>query len=142
MKRIEEIVNKASEEIKEIVMKEAKKIKFPEIMIGINDPKHATESTTAGDFDEIFLPGSEGIALPKEGIIVYDDDKFWSEREYIIFLPDGLYKFRAGLFLASRNKKPTNMIRSFPDWNSRKETPRTYINYGSDAISKIREYVK
>ncbi len=143
MQRVENIIKKSSQEIKQILLQEARKFdKFPETMIGINDSKYATNPEIVdGLFGKVSM-SSDGIALPKPGILVYDAKEFWMQNHYIIMLPDGLYRFNASSFLETSNGKSTDYVKPFPNWQSKFEEPMNYLIYGKDTLSRMKELLK
>ena len=98
-------------------------------MIGIRDRKY------------IHGGSSERIALPKPGILVYHEHKSWTANHFVLMLPDGLYYFREGSFVAIPDGN-TRINGRYPDWESKTERPIDYLVYGSSALCEMRELLK
>ena len=144
MQRIEEIIKNGSEQIKEILLEETKKFKeFPKMLIGLRNPKYASKEANISE-DNVFSvnTSSRGIAVPMNGILVYSNNAFWTERNYIIMLPQGLQRFRASMFVETENGKTTDYIKSFPDWESKIEIPEDYFVYSREAFCKIKKLLE
>ena len=143
-KRMEQIIQTSSEQIKEILLEEAAKFEeFPQTFIGFKDPKYYHPSEYI-EGDGGFTAHSsaiqeQGIALPKPGIVVYNADKFWTENYVIIMMSYGLYRFSVSQFMETKDRKLTSGIRSFPDWNKKNERLDDYLVYGTSAFYKMRK---
>ncbi|MEI6058337.1 MAG: hypothetical protein WCP89_01055 [archaeon] len=144
MKRIEVIVNEAAAKVKAILIGETRALShFPQMHIGVKDPKYAeTEPNIVDGMLGSVDVRSEGIALLRPGILVYDQDKFWSENQQVIMMPDGLYRFRMSMFLMTQEGHPTNLLASNPDMDTRREEPADYLVYGPRALYLMRDALK
>ncbi len=130
MKRIEGIVNEAAAKVKAILLEEAKGlVAFPQMMIGVKDEKHV----------DIY---SRGLALLNPGILVYDQNNFWSENQQVIMMPDGLYRFDMSMFTATRNGEPTSYNDAFPGLERKIEVPTDYLVHGPMALYLMRKVLK
>ena len=145
MAKIEEIVQKSAEGIKQILLEESQKlVSFPTVHFGMRDPKYDSNKPVIGETLLGSSPDvrSRGISVPKDAILVHDTDKFWTETFYIFMLPDGLYRFRASIFLKSRDGEPTHQCNAFPDWESKTEEPKDYIVYGEKALYEMEKILE
>ena len=131
MTAIDKIVDEAANKVKQILLEEARNLKpFPEYCFGIRNKKYATQGCL-----------TKGLLGSKPGILVFDAKK-WAENYFVFMLPDGMYEFKADMFEATKNRKPTNLCESAPDWESRKEKPINYLAYGNLASYLMREQTK
>jgi len=143
MKEIDEIVNEAANKVKQILLEEAKKLNpFPEYCFGTQNKKYATRGDAAEGLLGSVDVSSKGIALPRPGILVFDANRFWTNNCYVLMLPDGMYEFRASMFLVTKGRKPTNICDSAPDWRSKTETSINYLVHGDKALYLMREINK
>ncbi|MCK5044080.1 hypothetical protein KAR52_03705 [Candidatus Pacearchaeota archaeon] len=140
MKRIENIIQTSSNQIKKILLEEAKKFNdFPKTMMGIKDSKYVeNKSYIAKGIDT----RSRGIAIPKPGIVIYNDNKFWTENYFVLMLPDGLYQFRESIFITSQDGKPTDNLEQYPNWESKNKGHLDYLIHGKKALEEMRKLLK
>ena len=138
MKRIEDIVQGSSEQIKEILLEEARKIEeFSQTLIGFMSPRQV-----CNDERHLFKnksPYSCGIALPKSGIFIKSEFESCTESYIVIMMPNGLYRFSTAPFFETKDKTLTGLITRFPNWGSKQERPTDYLVHGEQALYKMQK---
>lgn len=144
MNQIEEIIKASSKQVKEILLEQAGRFgDFPTTMIGIRDKKYVdNESCIAEGLFSSVNVRLRGIALPKQRIVVYNADKFWTDNHFVLMLPDGLYRFSESMFITSRDGKLTNWLDGYPDWESKTERPLDYLVHGRRALYEMQNLFK
>ncbi len=114
MKQIENIINASSEQVKKILLEEARKIKdFPKIM---------------------FMRKNDRIT-PTPGIVISYVRPSQTKDYVVIMLPNGLYNFGIA-------HHPIREIEEYPYLESKIEIPLDYLVYGSKAFCKMRKLSK
>lgn len=141
MQAIEDIILDSTAKAKTILLAEAAKLKpFPTVFIGYHNPEYASKepSIAHGMLGDVDI-SSRGLQVETPGIIVYNSNQFWTERNYVIMMPDGMYRFSAGLFVETRDGRPINSISSVPDGGSKHEVETDYLRYARLVLSTIEE---
>ena len=139
MKSIGDIIESSLRDIKKILLEEAGKIEtFPKSSFGVREPKHSdkTPIIAEGMFGPTPDLRNRGIVRQKEGILVYNNGEFWTDRLYIFMLPNGLYRFSASMF---KDSEEGSFSQSYPDWDRKKEVSEDYFVYGQRALDLMKK---
>jgi len=130
IKRINDIYSQHETQIKQILIEQAARFpEFPRMLIGIPDKKYASITS-----------GIEGLAMSLPGILIHDENKFWSNNTYAVMLRDGLYIMRAGRFVTTKDGAPLNEVAALPSWESRYEDG--YVRFGFQAAHRMEELLE
>ncbi len=129
--KLEQILQDSAEQIKEILLEAAKKLKtFPEMLMGVNYPEGSKPDNSVC-----------GIAVPKPGILIDEYEDWFCDKFYIIMMPDGLYELRGCRF--TQPKESEYGINISPNWESkRKALVGPYLRYGRSTLDAIDNLLK
>jgi len=143
--KIQQLSVGAAEQIKKIVLKEAKSVKrkFPKMIFGVALPKNEhREGCVARGTGEPVDVTVRAVGQKLSAIELFRVDAFWTKASIVVLSPEGIFECRYVMTEPSyadklRVRKVMVLVDAKPDWEGKREGPDLWVKYGVLALQKL-----